>query len=61
MHEERRYPGFYYRTDKKVVGEENWHCFVISIYDKDTKQWTCFKRKHVDLVEKSTLFKAAAR
>ena len=58
--EESRYPGFYYRTDKNFVDEENWHCFVNSIYDKTTKQWTCFKRKHVDLVDKSKLFKAPA-
>ena len=25
-----------------------------------SKKWTCFKRKHVDLVDKSKLFKAAA-
>ncbi len=58
--EESRYPGFYYRTDKNFVDETNWHCFVNSIYDKKTKTWTCFKRKHVDLVDKSKLFKAAA-
>ncbi|GAB1392524.1 adenylyl-sulfate reductase subunit alpha [Rhodocyclaceae bacterium] len=58
--EESRYPGFYYRTDKNFVDEANWHCFVNSIYDKKTKTWTCFKRKHVDLVDKSKLFKAAA-
>jgi len=58
--EESRYPGFYYRTDKNFVDETNWHCFVNSIYDKKAKKWTCFKRKHVDLVDKSKLFKAAA-
>jgi adenylylsulfate reductase subunit A len=58
--EESRYPGFYYRTDKNFVDEENWHVFVNSIYDKKSKEWTCFKRKHVDLVDKSKLFKAAA-
>jgi len=58
--EESRYPGFYYRTDKNFVDETNWHCFVNSIYDKKSKKWTCFKRKHVDLVDKSKLFKAAA-
>ena len=58
--EESRYPGFYYRTDKNFVDEENWHCFVNSVYDKHSKKWTCFKRKHVDLVDKSKLFKAAA-
>jgi adenylylsulfate reductase subunit A len=54
--EESRYPGFYYRTDKNFIDEENWHCFVNSIYDKKTHKWTCFKRKHVDLVDKSKLF-----
>ncbi|MEQ1593291.1 MAG: adenylyl-sulfate reductase subunit alpha [Thiobacillaceae bacterium] len=58
--EESRYPGFYYRMDKNFVDEENWHCFVNSIYDKNTKQWNCFKRAHVDLVDKSKLFKPAA-
>ena len=58
--EESRYPGFYYRTDFNLVDEKNWHCFVNSIYDKNTKKWNCFKRKHVDLVDKSKLFKAAA-
>jgi adenylylsulfate reductase subunit A len=55
--EESRYPGFYYRMDKNFVDEENWKCFVNSIYDKETKQWTCFKRAHTDLVDKSKLFK----
>jgi adenylylsulfate reductase subunit A len=55
--QESRYPGFYYRMDKNFVDEENWKCFVNSIYDKETKQWTCFKRAHVDLVDKSKLFK----
>ena len=54
--EESRYPGFYYRADKNFIDEENWHCFVNSIYDKKTHKWTCFKRKHVDLVDKSKLF-----
>ncbi|MBI5752309.1 MAG: adenylyl-sulfate reductase subunit alpha [Hydrogenophilales bacterium] len=58
--EESRYPGFYYRMDKNFVDEENWKCFVNSIYDKTTHKWTVFKRKHVDLVDKSKLFKPAA-
>jgi adenylylsulfate reductase subunit A len=55
--EESRYPGFYYRMDKNFVDEKNWKCFGNSIYNKDTKEWTNFKRKHVDLVDKSKLFK----
>ncbi len=55
--QESRYPGFYYRSDKNFVDEENWHCFVNSVYDKNTHEWTCFRRAHVDLVDKSKLFK----
>jgi len=55
--QETRYPGFYYRMDKNFVDEENWHCFVNSVYDKETRQWTCFKRAHKNLVDKSKLFK----
>ncbi|MGB5737349.1 MAG: adenylyl-sulfate reductase subunit alpha [Thiohalocapsa sp.] len=55
--EESRYPGFYYRMDYNFVDDEHWKCFVNSIYNKDTKTWTCFKRAHVDLVDKSKLFK----
>jgi len=58
--QESRYPGFYYRMDKNFVDEENWHCFVNSVYDKESKQWNCFKRAHVDIVDKSKLFKPAA-
>ncbi len=57
--QESRYPGFYYRMDKNFVDEENWHCFVNSVYDKGTKAWNCFKRAHVDLVDKAKLFKPA--
>jgi adenylylsulfate reductase subunit A len=55
--EESRYPGFYYRMDKNFVDEENWKCFVNSVYDKETGHWNCFKRAHRDLVDKSKLFK----
>lgn len=54
-----RHSPWYYRADKSFVDEENWKCFVNSIYDKN-RQWTVFKRKHVDLVDKSKLFKASA-
>jgi adenylylsulfate reductase subunit A len=55
--EETRYPGFDYRMDRYFVDEENWKCFVNSVYDKTTKSYRCFKRAHVDLVDKSKLFK----
>jgi adenylylsulfate reductase subunit A len=55
--EESRYPGFYYRMDFNKVDDENWKCFVNSVYDKSTKTWTVFKRKHVDLVDKTVSYK----
>ncbi len=55
--EETRYPGFYYRMDKNFVDEENWKCFVNSTYDKKTQTWNVFKVEHVDIVDKSKLFK----
>jgi len=51
--EETRYPGFYYRMDYNYVDDENWKCFVNSVYNRETKTWTCFKRAQVDLVDKS--------
>ncbi|MBK5964003.1 adenylyl-sulfate reductase subunit alpha [Thiocystis minor] len=55
--EESRYPGFYYRMDYNFVDEKNWKCFVNSVYDKESKTWNCFKRAHVDVVDKAKLFK----
>jgi adenylylsulfate reductase subunit A len=55
--EESRYPGFYYRMDFNKVDDESWKCFVNSVYDKSTKTWTVFKRKHVDLVDKTVSYK----
>ncbi len=54
---ESRYPGFYYRMDYNFIDDENWKCFVNSVYDRKTKSWTVFKRKHVDLVDKASSFK----
>jgi adenylylsulfate reductase subunit A len=50
--EESRYPGFCYRMDKNFVDDENWKCFVNSVYDRETGHWNCFKRAHKDLVDK---------
>ncbi len=55
--EESRYPGFYYRMDFNKVDDENWKCFVNSIYDRKSKTWTVFKRKHVDLIDKAVSYK----
>jgi adenylylsulfate reductase subunit A len=44
-------------VNPNYIDEENWKCFVNSIYDRKTKTWTLFKRAHVDLVDKAKLFK----
>jgi adenylylsulfate reductase subunit A len=43
--------------DKHFVDDENWKCFVNSVYEKETGHWNCFKRAHKDLVDKSKLFR----
>jgi hypothetical protein len=50
-------PGSTTGMDDSVVDEENWTCFVNSVFDKRTKTRTCFKRAQVDGVDKSKLFK----
>ncbi len=46
-------------ADGKFVGEQNWRCFVNLVCDRQSRKCSYFKRKHVDLVNKSKLFKPA--
>ncbi len=48
--EETRYPGYYYRGDHLAIDDRNWKCFVNSVYDKETKTWTVFKKPYHQLV-----------
>ena len=48
--EETRYPGYYYRGDHLAIDDENWKCFVNSVYDRQTKTWDVFKRPYHQLV-----------
>jgi adenylylsulfate reductase, subunit A len=41
--EETRWPGYYFRSDTPKMDNENWHCFVNSVYDAKTKEWTMKK------------------
>ncbi len=47
---ETRYPGFYYHTDYNYIDDENWKCFVNSVYDRKTKQWSLKKVPYKQLV-----------
>jgi len=42
--EETRWPGYYFRTDKPEMDNENWLAFCNCVYDKDTGEWTMLKK-----------------
>ncbi len=42
--EETRWPGYYFRSDKPNMDEENWHCFVNCRRDPVTGEWTMEKK-----------------
>ncbi|MFP5212065.1 MAG: adenylylsulfate reductase subunit alpha, partial [Acidobacteriota bacterium] len=41
--EESRWPGYYFRSDVPDMDEKNWKCFVNSVYDPKSGQWTMKK------------------
>jgi len=41
--EETRWPGYYFRSDKPKMDEENWKCFVNCTFDASNSEWT-FKK-----------------
>ena len=49
--EETRYPGFFYRSDFPDLDEENWHCFVNSRFDPETKEWSLKKVEWKGMVD----------
>ncbi len=42
--EETRWPGYYFRTDKPALDNENWLAFCNGVYHKDTGEWEMKKR-----------------
>ena len=42
--EETRWPGYYFRTDKPSMDDENWLAFCNCVYNKDTGEWTMMKK-----------------
>jgi len=48
--EETRYPGYYYRGDYLAIDDQNWRCFVNSVYDRQTGSWSVFKKPYHQLV-----------
>jgi adenylylsulfate reductase, subunit A len=46
---ETRWPGYYYRSDFPTVNDEQWRCFVNSVYEPTTGEWRLFTRPLVPL------------
>jgi adenylylsulfate reductase subunit A len=42
--EETRWPGYYFRTDKPKMDNQNWLAFCNCVYNKDTGQWKMMKK-----------------
>ena len=42
--EETRWPGYYFRTDKPSMDNENWRAFCNCVYNKDTGDWKMMKK-----------------
>jgi adenylylsulfate reductase subunit A len=42
--DETRWPGYYFRTDKPNIDNENWLAFCNCKYNKDTNEWEMIKR-----------------
>jgi len=47
--EETRWPGYYYRADFPKMDEKNWKCFVNSVYNAKTGEWTMKKVPIINL------------
>ncbi len=47
--EETRWPGYCFRADYPDMDEPNWKCFVNSVYDPNTDNWTIKKVPVVNL------------
>jgi adenylylsulfate reductase subunit A len=43
---ETRWPGYYYRADYPHVDDQNWHCFVNSVYEPASGEWKIFSRPY---------------
>ncbi|HQN18712.1 MAG TPA: adenylyl-sulfate reductase subunit alpha [Syntrophobacteraceae bacterium] len=47
--EESRWPGYYFRADFPDMDEANWRCFVNSVWDPQTGEWTVKKVPVINL------------
>jgi adenylylsulfate reductase subunit A len=40
---ETRWPGYYYRGDHMKLDDDNWHCFTLSRFDRNSGKWAMEK------------------
>ncbi len=50
--EETRWPGYYFRSDKPRMDEQNWHCFVNCKLSPTTHEWEMYKRPIIHMFAK---------
>ncbi|PWB62278.1 MAG: adenylyl-sulfate reductase subunit alpha [Bradyrhizobiaceae bacterium] len=48
---ETRWPGYYYRGDYPKLDDEDWHCFTLSRYDRDSGKWEMEKAPVYHIVD----------
>ena len=54
--EETRWPGYYYRSDKMKLDDENWHCLTLSRRDPETGKFTMEKAPLYHIVDEEQKF-----
>jgi len=48
---ETRWPGYYYRGDHMQLNDNDWHCFTLSHYDRESGDWTMEKAPVYHIVD----------
>ncbi len=49
--EETRWPGYYYRGDHMKLDDNDWHCFTLSKYHRETGEWELEKAPVYHIVD----------
>jgi|GEM_PF-1119893 len=48
---ETRWPGYYYRGDHMKLDDNDWHCFTLSRFDRNTGEWELEKAPVYHIVD----------
>jgi adenylylsulfate reductase subunit A len=48
---ETRWPGYYYRADHPRLDDNDWHCFTLSRYDRNSGKWAMEKAPVYHIVD----------